>query len=154
MYLIKYKQPYVAWHPPDWPVEREIAMGEQVAELGKADFRKRFRKRHWLPQRESQPNAQQTPYSDGERGFTIPVQPAAPKKRKWSDILSIMAAILILAFGVVFALPNHLLALISGAILCLINYLWYLASLGLAVARYDRWLNRCLARYRASRSRT
>ena len=36
MYLIRYKQPYVIWHSPDWPVQREIAMGREVARIGKA----------------------------------------------------------------------------------------------------------------------
>ena len=29
-------QPSVTWDPPDWPVQREIAMGREVARIGKA----------------------------------------------------------------------------------------------------------------------
>ncbi len=150
MYLIRYKQPYVTWHAPDWPVEREVAMGKEVAELGKAHLRKRFREGRWLPRGSAQPTTEQGLHSDGEHGFTIPAQPTATRRTKWSDILSIIIAVVLLAFGAVFALPVLLLALISGAILGVIIYLWYLGSLGLAVARYDRWLSRCLARYRIS----
>jgi ribosomal protein S27E len=146
MYLIRYKQPYVTWHPPDWPIDREIAMGREVAQLGKAELRKRFRQGHWLPGKDDAA-APQGPYSDSERGFTIPTQPATPKRKKVSDIISIVIAALLLIGGAVFALPVLLLALVSGVVLGVIIYVWYLASLGFAVARYDRWLSRCLHRY-------
>ena len=152
MYFIRYKQPYVTWHPPDWPVQREIAMGREVARIGKAHLRKQFRQGHWLPHGE-QAAAPEGPHSEGDHGFmmpTMPAQPALTKGKKGSGIISIIIAAMLLIAGAVFALPVLLLALVSGAVLGVIIYVWYVASLGLAVARYDRWLSKCVERYRIS----
>jgi len=152
MYFIRYRQPYISCQPPDWPRDREIAMGSEIARVGKAHFRKQFREGHWLPRGDTQPPVQQGPYSDGDRGFTIPVQPPKSKQSRLSTTVSIVFFVIIIGCGAVFC-PNELgLALVSGVVLCIIIYVLYLASLALAVARHDRWLGRCLKRYKATES--
>ena len=158
---VKYKQPYVTWHPPNWPLWREIQVGEEVFRLGKAHLRKKFCEGHWLPKADT-PDAPTVNKvnSNGPHGFTA--HPTAgtysghsqiPKKKPWWSAIFACAFYVLLFCGgaaaLIFAWPVVLPAMVIGLMLGIIIYLWYLASLGLAVARFTRWLSRCEARYKA-----
>jgi hypothetical protein len=161
---VKYNQPYVTWTPPTWPLSREMAVGEEVSRLGKAHLRRKFCEGRWLPKADTpEIAASNTVHSDGANGFTVhPTQTtyftghAAPKKSRW---LSWLAMVLFCAFfalliggGIAMLVSDWRIvirATVTGLILSVITYLLYLASLGFAVARFNRWLTRCESQFKA-----
>ena len=158
---VKYKQPYVTWHPPHWPLWREIQVGEEVSRFGKAHLRKKFCDGHWLPKVDppDTPTVNKV-HSNGPYGFTAPPTAGTypghdqtPKRKPWWSAIFVFAFYVLLFVGgaaaLIFAWPVGALGAGYWPLLGIIIYLWYLASLGLAVARFTHWLNRCEACYKA-----
>lgn len=129
---VKFDQPYAVFRDPNLNSAQEIEMGEQISRLGKAHFRRTFRKGTWVPKFSSRQNP-----TGG--GFSW-------RNSTWgARILQIIIIGLFIAALVAlpWILPFTLL-------LCIAVYLLYLISLGWACFRHDRWLSHCLACYRRS----
>ena len=119
------------WSPPKLTPEEEIAMGEQVARLGKAHFRREFRKR-------------------SKRSQASPEQAAAAEKFRsrptWYRALVITGFIGMVVVAFIVAPAAMLMIFPITAFILLM----YFGSLGIAVWRFNRWLSRCLSRFQES----
>ena len=121
----------VGWTPPVLNPEEEIALGEKVSRLGKAHFRREFRRKSMR----HQASAEEIAASETFRN-----------RPKWyrAFCIALFACIVI---GASIVAPAILLAVFPITAFIL---LMYFGSLGIAVLRYDRWLARCLARFHES----
>ena len=163
---IKYKQPYVTWTPPVWPLSREISVGEEVARLGKGHLRRKFCEGRWLPKTDSyEAPPVDTVRSETSKGFTAhstawtyaTAERPPAKKAAHSAVSTFLLYLLLIGGGgaiLVFAWPVVLTATATGLLLCAIIYLWYLVTLGFAVFRFNWWLGKCHAKYKASTAKS
>lgn len=138
VYYVKYNQPVLRWEEPLLSQDEKAAMGERVAQLGKAHFRGEFRKGKWLPKGDPETKAR-----------------AEASRAKHPILLPILQIALLLGLIVaaIFA-PRQVLPILAFGVFIAV-YMWgyYLVTFAFALRRFDRWLSDCLQCYRQSLSK-
>lgn len=150
---VKYKQPYVTGTRQTGRCGERYKLARRYPDSARLISAKSSAMDAGLPKvdRPDTPTVNKV-HSNGPYGFTAPPTAGTypghdqtPKRKPWWSAIFVFAFYVLLFVGggaaLIFAWPVVLSALVIGLMLGIIFYLWYLASLGLAVARFTRWLN-------------